>query len=186
VAGAILEKPSQRASSRGLTVDWWRCLGCISSVGTSIGVADFGVASLGSPAVLMRLEGTVGVSWSLGEPGKAPGISSLSWRDASFAGTVRGARAGVSWDRETLFTGYVLVSKRGPDSRHVRDLNIPAAWPSSCSTAWSSDGPLFVMLPSGVMSLQKKVVPKVAVKQFYKSPVVEWNGSRLGRRRVVH
>jgi hypothetical protein len=36
------------------------------------------------------------------------------------------------------------------------------------------------------MSLQKNVVPKVAVKQFYDSPVVEWNGSRLGRRRVVH
>lgn len=60
----------------------------------------------------MRFEGTVGVSISLGEPGKAPGISSLSWRDASFAGTVRGARAGVSWDKETLFTGYGVVSKK--------------------------------------------------------------------------
>ena len=61
-----------------------------------MGAADFGVVVLGDSTVstvLMRFEGPVGVSCSLGEPGKAPGISSFSWREASFAGTVRGARA---------------------------------------------------------------------------------------------
>jgi hypothetical protein len=108
VAGGIFENPSQRASSRGFAVDWWMCFGCISSVGTSIGAAATGVAA---SVLLMRFEGAVGVSCSTGEPGNVPGISSLSWRDASLAGTVRGARVDwVSWERETLFTGYYTGS----------------------------------------------------------------------------
>jgi hypothetical protein len=84
------------------------CFGCISSVGTSIGAAATGVAA---SVLLMRFEGAVGVSCSTGEPGNVPGISSLSWRVASLAGTVRGARVDwVSWERETLFTGYYTGS----------------------------------------------------------------------------
>lgn len=68
-----------------------------------MGAADTGVAA---SVILLRFEGPVGVSCSVGEPGKVPGISSLSWRDASLAGTVRGARVDwVSWERETLLTG---------------------------------------------------------------------------------
>jgi hypothetical protein len=78
---------------------------------------------------------------SMGEPGKVPGISSLSWSDASLAGTVRGARVDwVSWERETLLTGYILGSVDLTWDA-VSRVDIPAAWPSLCSKVWLSGEP---------------------------------------------
>lgn len=84
-----------------------------------MGVTFIGVRS---QSLAKRLAGLIGVLD--GDCGKAPGISSLSWRGWRLVGIACGVRAAeVSCERDTLFGVRELRLRRRADERLAIDLN---------------------------------------------------------------
>jgi hypothetical protein len=68
-----------------------------------MGVAFFGVSSSNLSGTFVVCVSSTGLGAGEAEFGKAPGISSLSGRDKSLTGAVRGVRMGASCDKDTRF-----------------------------------------------------------------------------------